>query len=394
MLTLLRNANVYAPEPLGLRDLLIGGERVLWIGPALDALPTSLGVSVVDLGGQRVIPGLIDGHVHLTGGGGESGPASRVPAPELTRYTLGGVTTAIGVLGTDDVTRTTSALVVAARALVAEGLSAWCHTGGYHVPLTTLTGTVRGDIAQIDRIIGVGEVAISDHRSSQPTLDELLRIASEAHVAGLMSGKAGIVHLHLGDGERGLSLVREAIRTSEIPARVFNPTHVNRRKALFEEALSLAREGCFVDITAFPVADGEDAWGAADALVRYLDSGAPTAQVTVSSDGGGCLPTFDANGRVVQMDVGDSRALLGTIAELLQRGLALERVLPAFTSNVSDLLRLPSKGRIAVGGDADLVVLNAAHEATHVMARGAWHVRDGTAIRRGTFEPPRDPQVA
>ena len=52
-------------------------------------------------------------------------------------------------------------------------------------------------------MIGIGELALSDHRSSQPTRDELLRIASDAHVAGMISGKAGIVHLHLGDGERG-----------------------------------------------------------------------------------------------------------------------------------------------------------------------------------------------
>jgi len=386
MLTLLRNATVFAPEPLGVQDILIGGGRVLWMGRSLPALPTVLGAEVFDLEGRRVIPGLIDSHVHLTGGGGESGAASRVPAPLLTRYTLGGVTTAIGVLGTDDVTRSTSALVVSARALIDEGLSAWCHTGGYHVPLTTLTGSVRGDIAQIDRIIGVGEVAISDHRSSQPTLDELLRIASEAHVAGLMTGKAGIIHLHVGDGTRGLALVREAIATSEIPARVFNPTHVNRRKALFEEATALTAFGASIDITAFPVADGEDAWCASDALARYLASDAPRDRVTVSSDGGGCLPVFDANGRVVQMGVGDSGALMETITDLLRKSHALPDILPAFTSNVADLLRLPRKGRIGVDGDADLVVLNDDHTVGDVMARGAWHVRSGAAVLRGTFE--------
>ena len=387
MLTLLRNADIYAPEPLGRRDLLVGGERILWIGPALDSMPSALAITEVDLEGRRVLPGLIDGHVHLTGGGGESGPASRVPAPSLTRYTLGGVTTAIGVLGTDDVTRSTSDLVVAARALIAEGLSAWCHTGGYHLPPTTLTGTVRGDIAQIDRIIGVGEVAISDHRSSQPTLDELLRLASEAHVAGLMTGKAGIVHLHVGDGPRGLALVREALAMSELPARVFNPTHVNRRKQLFDEAVALTALGCHIDITAFPVGDGEAAWSAADALARYLASAAPRDRVTVSSDGGGCLPTFDADGRVVHMGVGDSGSLMETIAELLTAGHALSDILPAFTSNVADLLRLPDKGRLTVGADADLVVLDDDHTVRDVMARGAWHVRDSQPRRRGTFEP-------
>jgi beta-aspartyl-dipeptidase (metallo-type) len=126
----------------------------------------------------------------------------------------------------------------------------------------------------------------------------LLRIASECHVAGLMTGKAGVLHLHLGDGERGLALVREALTVSELPARVFNPTHVNRRRALFDEAVELARRGSSVDITAFPVAADEDAYAAAEALERYLASGAPADRVTVSSDAGGCLPCFDTDGRV------------------------------------------------------------------------------------------------
>ena len=135
-----------------------------------------------------------------------------MPPLALSRLTPGGVTTAIGVLGTDDTVRTPAELVTVARGLIAEGLSAWCHTGGYHVPPTTATGSVRRDIVLIDLILGVGELAISDHRSSQPTLDELLRVAADAHVGGLMSGKAGIVHLHVGDGPRGLEPVRQRAR--------------------------------------------------------------------------------------------------------------------------------------------------------------------------------------
>jgi beta-aspartyl-dipeptidase (metallo-type) len=386
MLRLLRHATVFAPEPRGVCDLLVAGERLVWLGPRLDALPAALAVEETDLQGRVVIPGLVDGHAHLTGGGGEAGPHTRVPAPPLSRYTLAGVTTAVGVLGTDDVTRTTAELVVTARGLVADGMSAWCHTGGYHLPPVTLTGSVRGDIAHIDRIIGVGEVALSDHRSSQPTLDELLRVAADAHVGGLMTGKAGILHLHMGDGTRGLALVREALDRSELPPRVFNPTHINRRKALFEEAVALAMRGCAVDITAFDVAEGEDAWSAADALARYFASGAPARNVTVSSDGGGCLPTFDADGRVTHMGVGDAGSLLTTVRELVARGLPLETVLPAFTSNVATLLRLPGKGRLAVGYDADLVVLDDTLRVADVMARGAWHVRSRAAVRRGTFE--------
>jgi beta-aspartyl-dipeptidase (metallo-type) len=382
---LLRNADLYDPRPKGRATLLIGGERILWIGDELE-LPANLGVSVRDLEGRRVIPGLIDCHVHLTGGGGEAGMHTRVPPLQLSRLTSGGITTAIGLLGTDDTVRSTAELVATARGLIAEGMSAWCYTGGYHVPPATLTGSVRGDIAHIDLILGVGELAISDHRSSQPTLDELLRIAGDAHVGGLMTGKAGIVHLHLGDGDRGLELVRRAIGQSELPPSVFNPTHVNRRKALFEEACDLAKQGSVVDITAFPVEEGEDAWSAPEALTRYLEAGLPPSRVTVSSDGGGCLPVFDADGRVSRMDVGRPSAMAEALKALLACGQPLERILPAFTSNQANLLLLPRKGHLTAGSDADLVVLDEEGAVSDVMARGAWHVMEGRSVIRGMLE--------
>jgi len=386
MIHLLRNAELYDPEPRGRAHLLVAGERVVWVGTEVPGLPASLGVTEHDLEGRRVIPGLIDSHVHLTGGGGEAGPNTRVPPLGLSRLTSGGVTTVVGLLGTDDAVRTTAELVTVARGLNAEGLTAYCLTGGYHLPPMTVTGSVRLDIVLIDLILGVGELAISDHRSSQPTLDDLLRIAGDAHVGGLMADKAGIVHLHVGDGARGLELVRRALACSELPAAVFNPTHVNRRKGLFDEALTLAQRGCTIDITAFPVEEGEDAWTAAEALLRYLDAGLPATQVTVSSDGGGCLPAFDGEGRVKAFDVGRPSALGETLEELLAAGHALDRVLPAFTSNPARLLRLPRKGHLSPGADADLVVLDAANRIADVMARGRWHVRDGVPVLRGTFE--------
>ena len=387
-LALIRNANLYAPSPLGTQNVLIGGGRILWVGAETLDLPVPLRTvtKVIDAAGRPTIPGLIDAHVHVTGGGGEAGFRTRVPPVPLSRFTTAGVTTVVGLLGTDDVARGPGELLATIYALREEGLNAYGYAGGYHVPPVTLTGSVRGDLVFIEALIGIGEVAISDHRSSQPTLDEILRIASECHVAGVMTGKAGVLHLHLGDGPRGLALVSEALAASELPARVFNPTHVNRRRTLFNEAVELARHGSTVDITAFPVAEDEDAYAAAEALERYLSSGAPAERVTISSDAGGCLPCFDAEGHVTHMDVGSAGALLATLHEATERGMPLETALPAMTANPARLLRLSRKGSIAVGNDADLVVLDDRHGAHTVFVRGEIHVQDGTPVQRGTFE--------
>ena len=387
---LIRNADVFAPQALGLRDLLLGGGRILWIGaPGELALPRALAADTgtIDLGGARLIPGLIDCHVHITGGGGEAGFRTRVPSLPLSRMTAAGVTSIIGLLGTDDIARGPRELLAGVYALREEGVNAWCYTGGYHVPPATLTGSAQADLVFIEAMVGIGEVAISDHRSSQPTLDELLRLAAVAHVAGLMTNKAGILHLHLGDGGRGLEPVRQALAGSELPPRVFHPTHVNRRRALFDEAVDLARSGCTIDVTAFPVAEGEDAYSAADAVLRFAASGAPPGRLTVSSDAGGCLPCFDGDGRVTHMDVGSAGALLATLAELVGRGMPLPSALLPFTQNPADLFRLSGKGRIAAGADADLVALDAAGGAATVIIRGNVHVQDGECVRRGTFEP-------
>jgi len=385
LLKLLTNAQVFAPEALGLRHVLIGGGRIIAISGDKSEL-SAASATEFDLEGRRLVPGFIDGHAHVTGGGGESGFKTRVPPLSLGQFTCAGITSVVGVLGTDDTTRDTRSLLAQTRALREEGLGAWCHTGGYHVPPVTLTGSVRDDIVYLDPVIGVGELALSDHRSSQPSRDELLRIASDAHVAGMISGKAGIVHLHLGDGERGLDLVRQALQLSELPARVFNPTHINRRKALFEEAVELAREGSTVDITAFPVADGEDAWAADVALIRYLESGAPAERVTMSSDGGGCLPVFNDQGEILQMETAKPASLIETLQKILASGVALEQALPAFTSNVADILRLHDRGRIRAGAAADLLVVDDENEIRDVMIAGIWHVQAGAQQVFGQFE--------
>ena len=384
---LLENADVFAPQALGMQHLLLAAGHVVWMGPKRPDLPAVLEVRREDLQGRRVVPGFVDCHTHLTGGGGESGYASRVPPMALPTLASAGVTTAVGLLGTDDLVHTPVELVAVARGLRALGLTTYCWTGGYHVPPATITGSVRGDMMHVDLVIGAGEIAISDHRSSQPTLPELLRLAGEVHVGGLMTDKAGVLHLHLGDGSRGLDLVRRALSESELPPRVFHPTHVNRRQPLLEEAFALAAQGCTIDVTAFPPTPDPDETTAADALVLYRDQGLPPERVTLSSDGGGCLPNeVDDEGRIVSMSVGTPDVLGDTLQDLVGRGVPLDHALLPLTSNPATLLRLPGVGHIGVGAQADLVVLDDDTRVDTVFARGRALVRGGTPVVRGSFE--------
>lgn len=383
---LLRNANLLTPEPQGVVDVLLGGGQVLAIGPALSVGPAGWPVEEIDCAGAWLVPGFIDAHTHLAGGGGEGGARTRVPPVVLTDLTLAGVTTAVGLLGTDCRTRSVAELLACARGLSELGLTALVWTGGYEVPPRTLMGSVRDDLVHVDRIIGIGEMAISDHRSSQPTFDEFLRLAADAHVSGMMTGKAGTLHLHLGDGARGLDMVRRALDETELPARTFQPTHCNRNRRLWQEAKSLAWRGVPIDVTAFE-ADG-DAPSGGQAIAEWYAEGLPAERLTLSSDGGGCLPTFDADGVLLRMEVGASRALLQSIVEAVNLGVPLEFALATVTLNVARQLRLPRKGRLAVGVDADCVVLDRDLRVREVFALGVPMVRASRPVRWGPFEEP------
>ena len=385
-LTVIRNANIYAPQPLGLNNLLIGGGKILAITDDPLNLPPSLDNDEIDIEGRILTPGFIDAHAHITGGGGESGFASQVPPTPLSQFTRFGVTTVVGLLGTDDTTRSTANLLTRVYGLREEGMSAYCWTGGYHYPLMTLTNSAREDIIYLEPVIGIGEFAISDHRSSQPTYEEIIRIASDAHVAGLMTGKAGVVHFHLGEGSRRLEFIKRSIEETELPARVFNPTHVNRTKPLFEEACELLSSGMYMDITACPEGTMQAGWSAKEALLLAQERGCPLEQITVSSDGGGCMPEFNQSGELLKMDFGRAETLVQTLQSVCSSGMLLEVALPVFTSNVAQLLRMPQKGQIKVGADADLLVLDDDLSVRDVMALGQWHIQAVAQLICGTFE--------
>ena len=382
----LKNANLYDPASVGMKNILVAAGKIITIDSKPISFSKRLAVQEIDLKGSVVVPGFIDAHAHVTGGGGEAGFSTQVPPVGLTEFTAAGVTTVVGLLGTDDTTRSIENLVARTYALREEGISAFCWTGGYHYPLTTLMGSAKQDIVFLDPVIGIGEFAISDHRSSQPSFEEVIRLASEAHVAGLMTKKAGVMHFHLGDGDRKLALIERALAEAEIPARPFHPTHVNRNKALFNSACELIKKGCYIDITAFPEGMSEGGWEAAQAVGIAIEKQLPLQRITISSDGGGCLPDFDECGNLTHMDFGRAETLLETIVAAQKQAVSLEQILPMLTRNVAQLLRFATKGQLKVGFDADLVVLDSEMNITDVMALGKWHKRSGEICIKGTFE--------
>lgn len=385
MLTLLKNATVYSPEPVGHQDLLLAGGRMVQVAPKIELTATGCQVSEFDLDGAIVTPGLIDQHVHLLGGGGEGGPATMTPEANLSDLTTAGVTTVIGCLGTDGIARHVDSLLAKARALIQEGVSAFILTGAYQVPPPTITGKIMSDIMLLEQVIGVGEIAIADHRSAQPTRDELARIAAEARVGGMLAGKGGKVTLHVGAGPGGLEMLFDIITKTEIPVEQFVPTHMGRNPEVLEWAVKFGLSGGYVDLTASETEGDYPTVG--QAVVRLLEAGVSANKVTISSDGNGSLPKFNSVGVLQGMEVGKINALTQTFRCLVQQyDIPFETALKAVTRNVAECQHLHGKGRIQADCDADLVVFDQNLEVLHVMARGRWMVQDKKPVVRGTFE--------
>lgn len=389
MFTLIRGATVLAPKPLGVRDILLCGETIAAIGERLEVGVLAERCRVLDADALTAVPGYIDGHVHIIGGGGEAGFASRTPEVVLGSVVSSGVTTVVGVLGTDGVTRHLESLLSKAGALEAEGLSAYIYTGSYEVPPLTFTGSVHRDMAVVDKVIGCGEIAVSDHRSSFPTVEELGRIAAQCRIGGMLTGKAGVLHLHMGDGKEGLGPIRELLARSDIPIRHFYPTHVNRNPDLLEEAVRFAHEGGTIDVTSgiSPAVGVARALYASQAVAHCVRRGVPLERITMSSDGNGAMAFLDDAGKPTGLLVARLDSLHAELTALVKReGFDLADAVRIVTSNVADYLRLPRKGYIAEGGSADLVLLDERLEIVDVFSRGRRMAAGGETIVRGTFE--------
>ncbi len=378
---LIKGGHLYAPEDSGIMDILVVSGKIVTVSRELDAdgiRSVFPDLGVVDGRGYTVIPGLIDNHNHFNGAGGEGGPAFRTPPARLSDFTRAGITGAVGLLGTDGISRSLEELLAKARGLEAEGLSTWIYTGSYQIPSPTLTGSVMRDICLIDKVIGL-KMALSDHRCSHPDAGEIRRLVSDVRVAGMISGKPGIVCVHMGSEETGLAPLREAIGKSDIPLAHFLPTHVSRCKELLADSIEFVKEGGHVDLTA-----GDDTPTSVEVMIG---AGIDMSRVTLSSDGNGSLPVFDENKRLVGMGVGSPISILNQMRATVKAGIApLEIMVSMATRNVADYLGLKGKGRIASGFDGDLVLLDGELQLSHVFSGGRMIMENGEVLVKGTFE--------
>ena len=379
---LIKGAEVYAPEYLGKKDVLIAGEKIERIG---EDLPEYEGCQVIDGTGRIVAPGFIDRHVHITGGGGEGSFHTQAPQVQRSDLIRGGVTTVVGLLGTDGISRSTENLVAKAKALKEEGISAYCCCGAYGHPGPTITGSISRDIMFVDEIIGL-KLAVSDHRAPNITVDELIRLGSDVRTAGMLSGKAGFVCLHMGGDDRALSPVFEALERTSIPVKTFQPTHVGRAKKLQEDAFKLAKMGGTIDFTCGQFE--EKIKELAASLRAAKEAGVPMDKVTISSDGQGSWSNYDAAGNLTEMGVSSVDTMYRQVVYQVQNeNMSLEEALSLGTRNVAKALEVyPKKGAVHVGSDADVLVLNGDLSMNTVIARGSLMMQDGVLLKKGTYE--------
>lgn len=384
---LIKNAEVFAPDPIGKKDVLLAGKKIVGIEDRID-LPAGLKFETIDATGMKLTPGFIDAHVHIAGAGGEGGPSTRTPELQLSMLIKAGVTTVIGCLGTDGMTRSVESVLMKAKGLREEGVSAWIYTGAYQVPTPTITGDVGKDIALIDEVIGVGEVAISDHRSSFPTTEELIRITEHARVGGMLGGKAGIINMHMGDAKNPFQPIHDAVAKSELNYKQFYPTHCNRNDYIFEDSKEYGKKG-WVDITTssypyFPQYEIKPS----KTIKQLMDAGVPIEHITFTSDACGSLPDFDpVTGELKQLEMGLPEANLREIVDaVMQEKIPFETALKVVTSNPATALKLKQKGRIEAGKDADVLLLDADLKLHYVIAMGQFMMKEGKLVKKGAYE--------
>lgn len=368
MITVLKNIECYAPEYLGIKDIVVVKDTIYKILEPNSWQFNNAYTTVINCDGLIATPGIIDGHVHIIGGGGEEGFSSQISQIDINDILLAGITTVVGLLGADNQTKSLKGLLAKAKALEYSGITTYIYVGSYSVPITTFTGDIVSDMVLIDKVIGAGEIAISDHRSSNPDVKQLFEIATKTHLGGLISGKAGLIHMHIGDGKSGLTLLKQLVQESDLPIEQFLPTHVNRNKKLFKQAIKYTNDGGYIDMTA-----GEQIGiSIPDALKMLLIHHVNIYQVTISSDANGSIP----NG-----GIGKIQSLFDDLIKCIKEGMNPEIVFSLATKNIATRLKLfPQKGVLQEGSDADILIMDKDYKIDKLFSMGKLMVNNGKIV--------------
>lgn len=362
-------------------DILVEENKIIKVAKINEETLKSMfdSANIIDVNGKHVIPAYIDNHVHITGGGGEKGFASRVPEITLSEIIANGVTTVVGVLGTDTITRSVESLLAKTKALNEEGITAYALTGGYEYPSPTITGSVQKDIAYIKELIGV-KMAISDHRCYNPTKEELIKLMSELRVAALISGKQCCINYHVGWGKGSMDVLMEILDETNIPPFLIRPTHISCTEKVFEQAQELAKRGAYIDITA-----GTDIHKSVEYILKVRNKGI-IDKLTMSSDANGSVPIWD-NNRCIGVKAHTMNGLHTIIKELvINYKIPLDEAIKILTINVAKALDLNNKGEIKEGKDADIIILDKNYDINYVIALGKIMLENNKIIKKGMYE--------
>lgn len=377
---LIKNTNLYSPQSMGKKDILISNGKIVAIDDEI--VNHSVFSKVWDAKGAITTPGFIDQHIHVIGAGGKHGFASMTPQLHLGDLINCGTTTVVGLLGTDGSTRSIKTLFSKTQALNQEGITAYMYTGYYGLDKVYLMNSLQEDMIYIDCVIGC-KIAISDIRSSYPSALELLRLLRNVRVGGMLSGKKGILHLHLGALSSKMDLLFEIIENYEFPIEHISPTHVGRTKELFDQAITFAKMGGMIDITT-----GASKYTDPYKSVLYaLDNNVSIDNITFSSDGNAGLDKLDKNNNLVGFKSAPFDKNFEEVINLHKLGgIPLEDALKLITSNPAKNLGLKNKGEVKVNSDADLCFLNSDLKLNTVIANGKFMMQDGDLVVKGSFE--------
>ena len=377
---LIKNTNLYSPQSLGKKDILISNGKIVAIDDEI--VNHSVFSKVWDAKGAITTPGFIDQHIHVIGAGGKHGFASMTPQLHLGDLINCGTTTVVGLLGTDGSTRSIKTLFSKTQALNQEGITAYMYTGYYGLDKVYLMNSLQEDMIYIDSVIGC-KIAISDIRSSYPSALELLRLLRNVRVGGMLAGKKGILHLHLGALSSKMDILFEIIENYEFPIEHISPTHVGRTKELFDQAITFAKMGGMIDITT-----GASKYTDPYKSVLYaLDNNVSIDNITFSSDGNAGLDKLDKNNNLVGFKSAPFDKNFEEVINLHKLGgVPLEDALKLITSNPAKNLGLKNKGEVKVNSDADLCFLNSDLKLNTVIANGKFMMQDGELVVKGSFE--------